>query len=213
MNPASGRPSTLAIAVGFAVLYISWGTTYLPTRLAVHSENMPPLLFGGIRLFCAGVVLVLFQILRGERINLTRADVRKILAASLMLFIIGAGLMNMASETVTSGECAVLAATTPLWLGLFAMLWPNSERLTLRGWFGLFVGLAGVLLLVSPQISSREEFFKNIGVAYAISSAISWAIGSLAIAAYADAYVASDGGGIPAYSRRRRHESRRCRVE
>jgi drug/metabolite transporter (DMT)-like permease len=181
MKHLSQRPSPVAIAVAFAVLYISWGTTYLPTRLAVYNENMPPLLFGGVRIFWAGLVLLLYQIVCGAGIGLTGSDLWKILTASGLLFLIGAGLMNMALETVNSGVCAVLAATTPLWLGLFAMLSPKGERLTPRGWLGLLVGLAGVLLLVWPQISNREDFFKNIGVAYALASAMSWAMGSLAV--------------------------------
>jgi drug/metabolite transporter (DMT)-like permease len=181
MTHLSQRPSPFAIAVAFAVLYISWGTTYLPTRLAVFNENMPPLLFGGIRIFCAGLVLLLYQVVRGAGIGLTRADLWKILTASGLLFLIGAGLMNMASESVTSGVCAALAATTPLWLGLFAMLSPKGERLTPRGWLGLLVGLAGVLLLVWPQVSKRDDSIRFIGVAYALGSAVSWAIGSLAV--------------------------------
>ena len=126
-------------------------------------------------------MLLLYQIARGSGVGLYRGDLKKILTASVLLFLIGAAMMNVASETITSGVCAVLAATTPLWLGLFAMLWPSGERLTPRGWMGLLVGLSGVLLLVVPQISSREEFVKNIGVAYALLSAVSWAIGSLVL--------------------------------
>ena len=59
------------------------------------------------------------------------------MGASWILFVAGTGLMNWANQTVNSGVCAVLAATTPLWLGLLAMFWPRGERLTWRGWLGL----------------------------------------------------------------------------
>jgi drug/metabolite transporter (DMT)-like permease len=183
MNYPSGTrpPSTLALVVGFALIYLSWGTTYLPTRLAVHDEQMPPLLFGGIRIFCGGILLLVYQVGRGAGVRLTRGDFGKILAVSGLLFVAGAGLMNAASETVNSGVCAALAATTPLWLGLFAMLWPHGERLTPRGWLGLLIGLGGVLLLLAPKLSSPEEFVKNIGVVLALCSAVSWACGSLVL--------------------------------
>src|SRR5947207_9048097 len=140
---------------------------------------MPPLLFGGIRVLCGGTLLLLYQLARGAGVALSAADFVRILGMSLLLFVAGNGLLNAASQTVTSGLCAVLAATTPLWLGLFAMLWPHGDRLTLRGWLGLLVGLAGVALLLMPKLSSFEEAVKNIGVFLVLGSAVSWALGSL----------------------------------
>jgi drug/metabolite transporter (DMT)-like permease len=175
----SRQPTSLALVVGFAALYISWGTTYLPTRIAMHDEHMPPLSFGGIRILCAGLVLLFYQFVRGGKIRLSPRDVGTTLSSGGLLFVTGAGLMNAASQTINSSLCAVLAATTPLWLGLLAMLWPHGERLTPRGWLGLVVGMGGVIVLVAPSVSSREELVKNIGVLFIMGSAISWALGSL----------------------------------
>jgi len=177
----SRQPSSWALILGFALVYISWGTTYLPTRIAVHDEQVPPALFGGTRIFCGGIVLLLYQIARGGRIRLTWHDFGKILGISGLLFVSGSGLLNAANQTVTSGGCAVLAATTPLWLGLFAMLWPHGERLTKRGWLGLLIGLAGVCLLMVPRLTDPTEYVQSIGVFLALGSAASWAFGSLVL--------------------------------
>jgi drug/metabolite transporter (DMT)-like permease len=183
MNRSSGtrQPSSWALVVGFALVYLSWGTTYLPTRIAIHDETMPPLLFGGIRIFCGGLLLLLYQVGRGGRVSLGAGDFGKIVGVSWLLFVAGSGLMFAASESINSGVCAILAATTPLWLGLFAMLWPHGDRLTPRGWLGLFVGLGGVLLLLAPRLATAEEFGENIGVALALGSAVAWAFGSLVL--------------------------------
>jgi drug/metabolite transporter (DMT)-like permease len=175
------QPSSWALVVGFAALYISWGTTYLPTRIAVHDENMPPLLFGGIRVLCGGILLLCYQLGRGVRVRLASGDFLKILGISGLLFVTGAGFLNMASQTVASGVCAVLAATTPLWLGLFAMLWRNGDRLTRRGWMGLAVGLVGVVILLAPTLSGYQGLLENVGVFLVLGSAISWALGSLVL--------------------------------
>jgi drug/metabolite transporter (DMT)-like permease len=175
----SRQPSSLALVIGFALVYFSWGTTYLPTRIAVHGEHMPPLLFGGSRVFCGGMLLLLYQLVSGARVRLRTSELAKLMLASGLLFVCGAGLMNAASATVTSGMCAVLAATTPLWLGLFAMLWPHGERLTPRGWLGLFVGLTGVLILLAPELAAPGQFAEHIGIIFALGSAVSWAVGSL----------------------------------
>jgi len=181
MNQPSAlrQPAPWALLLGFTVLYVSWGTTYLPTRIAIHDEKMPPLLFGGIRIFCAGMVLLFYQIGRGAKVGLTGAEFGKILLASVLLFVFGNGLLNVANETVPSAVCAILAATTPLWIGLFAMLWPRGERLTRRGWLGLLLGLAGVVLLLIPELSNPATFVENIGVVFMLGSAVSWSIGAL----------------------------------
>ncbi len=181
LPPGSRQPSTSALAIGFAAVYVSWGTTYLPTRIAIHDEDMPPLLFGGTRICFGGLLLLLYQVIRGAGVRLSAADLGRILVVSLLLFVIGSGLLNVANETVPSGVCAVLAATTPLWLGLFAMLWPSGERLSARGWFGLLIGLGGVLLLFVPALETPADFIKNIGVVYMLGSAAAWACGSLVL--------------------------------
>jgi drug/metabolite transporter (DMT)-like permease len=87
--------------------------------------------------------------------------------------------MNTAGRTIDSSVSAVLAATTPLWLGLFAMCWPGSERLSARGWVGLFLGLAGVLVLLAPSWSAN--LLLDLGPLCALGSAASWALGSLVL--------------------------------
>src|SRR4029077_9630817 len=141
----------------------------------IYDESMPPLLFGGIRIFCGGLCLLVYQLARGDRVLVSGADFARILGVSIILFMCGSGLMFVANETVSSGVCAVLAATTPLWLGLLAMLWPHGGRLTARGWLGLLIGLAGVLVLVGPKLTSLDELTRNIGEVLMLASAAAWA--------------------------------------
>ena len=53
-------PPPWAIALGFGIVFLSWGTTYKATSIAMH-EHMPPGLFGGLRLFSAGTHPAFFQ--------------------------------------------------------------------------------------------------------------------------------------------------------
>ena len=45
---------------GILVLYLSWGTTYFAISLGVKDAGLPPGLFGGVRVLCAGLVLLLY---------------------------------------------------------------------------------------------------------------------------------------------------------
>jgi drug/metabolite transporter (DMT)-like permease len=79
---------------------------------------------------------------------------------------------------VPSIVTAVLVATTPIWFALLEALWPWGERLTIRGWLGLALGLSGVLVLMAPELMRIDHFFEDLGPLLILGSAISWAVGS-----------------------------------
>jgi drug/metabolite transporter (DMT)-like permease len=58
------------------------------------------------------------------------------------------------------------------------MLWPWGERLRTRGWLGLFVGLAGVLLLLAPRLQPPANLVEDAGPLLVLGSSLSWSIGS-----------------------------------
>jgi drug/metabolite transporter (DMT)-like permease len=99
----------------------------------------------------------------------------------VLLFVFGNGLITLAEKTVPSGVAAVLVATTPLWIALMEMLWPGGDRLTGRGWLGLLIGLAGVLLLLAPKLHDPADFLLDYGPLLVLGSAASWAFGSLVL--------------------------------
>src|SRR5438034_8467509 len=45
----SHRPATWAVVLAFALIYVSWGTTFLAIREGVYNQHLPPALFGGTR--------------------------------------------------------------------------------------------------------------------------------------------------------------------
>lgn len=179
--PSPQRPATSALVFAFALVYLSWGTTYLAIQIGVREEHLPPALFGGSRVGLAGLLVLMFQWIRGRDLWVSKRELVRIIVVSWLLFVGGNGLINLAEKTVNSGVAAVLAATTPLWLGLFAMFWPRGERLTLRGWLGLLVGLAGVPILLWPKLQQLRDVTTLVDLSpfLVLGSAASWALGSL----------------------------------
>jgi drug/metabolite transporter (DMT)-like permease len=173
------RPSKWALALAFGLVYVCWGTTYLAMKKGVREEHLPPALFGGVRVTIAGLILLSFQLIRGERVRLAAGDRLPVALSALLLFVGGNGLINKAGQTLDSGLCAVLAATTPLWIGLFEMFWPAGERLSRRGWLGLVIGLMGVLVLCVPLLDRSTRLELDIGYLIVLGSATCWALGSL----------------------------------
>jgi drug/metabolite transporter (DMT)-like permease len=179
LSPNPRRPATWAIVLAFALVYVCWGTTYLAIKRGVKDEHLPPALFGGVRVGLAGLLLLGYLAARGQSLRLTRRDLAVVSVTGCILFVGGNGLITLAEKTVPSGVAAVLAATTPLWIGLLAMCWPGGERLSGRGWVGLLVGLGGVLLLLGPKLGDPADFVRDFGPLLVLGSAVSWGLGSL----------------------------------
>jgi drug/metabolite transporter (DMT)-like permease len=177
--PAAKPPAAWALALAFAIIYTAWGTTYYAIKLGVRDERLPPLLFGGARIAIGGALLLAYQWLRGDSLRMPRRNVLRLLGIGWLMFVAGNGLIGYGQKTVDSSIAAVLIATTPLWIGLLAMLWPGGERLTRRGWLGLVLGLAGVFVLLTPQWLNTELAFDAARFLLVLGSAASWALGSL----------------------------------
>jgi len=178
---AKSPPPAWAVALAFGIIYVVWGTTYLAIKLGVRDEQLPPLLFGGARIFAAGLLLLGWQRLRGAPLRLSARDALHLASTGLLLFVAGNGLVTTAQKTVDSSVAAVLIATTPLWIALWANLWPHGERLTPRGWLGLFVGLGGVFVLLAPRLFDAERAFDYAGMLLVLGSATSWALASVMV--------------------------------
>jgi drug/metabolite transporter (DMT)-like permease len=161
------------------VVYVSWGTTYLATSIAMKEEHMPPALFGGSRICLAGVLLLSCQACRGQSLRLTWREGGSLLLIGAFLFLSANLLINVGQQEVSSGVAAILVATTPLWMGLFGMLWPSGERLSVRGWLGLMLGFAGIAVTMAGHLHGALALLDDYRHLFILASAASWAMGSL----------------------------------
>jgi drug/metabolite transporter (DMT)-like permease len=189
-TPSDTRSRVLSwIALG--VVYLVWGSTYLAIRVGVG--HLPPLFLAGIRYVIAGALLYPIA-LRGARSRGTasshgkassrgtaedkvKPDLRAWLAGAvvgILLLFAGNGGVTIGETTLPSGLAAVLVATVPLWMIVFA--WPmQHQRVTSRSAAGLAVGLSGVVVLVGYGTSSGSI----PGVIIVLGAAAAWGFGSV----------------------------------
>jgi len=173
-------PSPLQIGIAFGILYIVWGTTYLAIQIGVLNENLPPLLFAGTRIGSAGLILLALQLARRQKLRMARADFAGIAVGALLLFVLGNGIISIALKTVASGESAVLAATTTLWVAAAAMVMPGGDRLRIVGWLGLLLGFVGVVVIKLPALREQGfSFASNLGPWLVLCSAAAWGVGTV----------------------------------
>lgn len=191
MTRATGHPdSTAATAAGpgrpmlswlaLSVVYVVWGSTYLAIRVGVG--HLPPLLFAGVRYVVAGALLYPIALRaaagRGPGGRPRRPGVTAWLSAAavgVLLLAGGNGGVTFAEQRLPSGLAAVLVATVPLWMILFA--WPlQHQRVTWKAAAGLTVGLAGVAILIGGSGTGAGRIPEMILV---LGAASAWGFGSV----------------------------------
>lgn len=160
------------VATALGTVYLIWGSTYL--AIAVAIDSMPPLLMLAGRFVIAGSVLFVVAARgregAGERITLRQLG-QGVVTGGMML-VGGTGLVVLSQATISSGLAALLGATVPLFLALFAR-GIFGERLTRRAWFGLLIGIGGIVLLVDPGGGQL------VAIVLALLGSAAWSAGSL----------------------------------
>jgi drug/metabolite transporter (DMT)-like permease len=172
--------------IALGVVYVVWGSTYLAIRVGVG--HVPPLLLAGVRYVIAGALLypIASRASAGDRgpadgagpaDGRARPGARAWLACAvvgILLLFAGNGGVSVAETTLPSGVAAVLVATVPLWMIVFA--WPvEGQRVTARSAAGLAVGLGGVVILVGAGLSGG----RMSGVFIVIGASAAWGLGSV----------------------------------
>ncbi len=166
--------------IALGIVYVVWGSTYLAIRVGVG--HLPPLLLAGTRYVIAGALL--YPIARrasadarGTAGGGARPAAKAWLACAVvgvLLLFAGNGGVSVAETTLPSGVAAVLVATVPLWMIVFA--WPvEHQRVTVRAASGLAIGLVGVAVLVGGGLSGG----RMSGVFIVIGASAAWGFGSV----------------------------------
>ena len=90
-----------------------------------------------------------------------------------LLLAFGNGGVSYAEQTLPSGLAALLVASVPLWMALADRV-INGQRIPVRGWLALVVGLAGIAVLARPSGNGAV-----LPVLVVLGASVSWGIGSV----------------------------------
>jgi drug/metabolite transporter (DMT)-like permease len=172
--PEHGSSSVFLIS-NFLAVYVIWGSTYFAIRVGL--ESFPPLLLAGTRHLCAGILLYLLFRRSGTRP--TKAQWKTAAITGVLLLFGGNGGVCWAEQSVPSGITALLVATVTLWMVLVDWLRPNGHRPSVRVFFGMVIGFAGIVLLVGPLRLGNSARVDPLGAAVLVLASLSWACGSL----------------------------------
>ena len=155
---------------------VSWGTTFLATRVAI--ESIPPFAMAGPRHFIAGVVLALVLRMRGIKLPPRDSWGGHALLGLLMIGF-GNGCLVWAQQFVPSGVAAVMVSVIPFWMIGVEAFMPDGEPIRKRQVLGLLLGFGGIVLLTSSSMNGSAPTRQIVlGVIMTQLSCLGWAIGS-----------------------------------
>jgi drug/metabolite transporter (DMT)-like permease len=173
-------PSSAMVILAFATVYIVWGSTYFFIQEALH--GFPPLLLGALRYFAAGILLMTWCVIKGEKIFVKRDMINAAVVGFLLLFI-GNGIVIWVEQTIPSAMAAIMVSSAPLWFVLLdKQKWSVNFR-SRRTIAGLVLGFIGVILLFSEPLKHAFSVIGGVeeivGLLLLTVGVIAWSGGSL----------------------------------
>jgi O-acetylserine/cysteine efflux transporter len=162
-----------------ALLVLAWGSTFAAVKVGLDSA--PAVVFGGIRSVLGGAVTVVLASVRSgwPRLRHTWPAYAVLTLFNVVLFF---GLQTLAILELPSGLAAVLIYLQPVLVGVLAapLL---GEALTGIKIVGLLLGFGGIVVVSAGAFRGHVSL---LGVGYAVSGALFWALGTIAFKRYED---------------------------
>ncbi len=134
----------------YATCCVIWGSTWLVIKIGL--VDLPPFRFAALRMGLA-CVLLSFWAFRGA-VRPTTSEVRAVALAGFLQIGVSYALVFAAERTIDSGMTAVLFASFPIWVSLFAHALLPDEPLRPAAVLAAGIGMAGMAILELPALEA-----------------------------------------------------------
>ncbi|HET9404424.1 MAG TPA: DMT family transporter, partial [Burkholderiales bacterium] len=140
---------------------------FIATKIGL--QYAPPFTFLTLRFLFGLACLVPILLMTQPRFPGTRTELGHVVVAGLLMHAIHLGGSHYTQYLgMSAGITALILSVQPLITALVAVRWMN-ERLQLRQWAGVAIGLAGVALIVWHKVDVREA---TVGSLVAVTVAL-----------------------------------------
>ncbi len=173
------RQHRWTVILAFGLVYLFWGSTYLGIRIAV--EHIPPALMCGARFLISGSLMLVYCAITGRNIRYSSLQLAQLAAIGLLLLMGGNMTLSYAEQYVPSGLSALIVAVVPLWFLVLDSMLLGEHHIAPRGLAGLGLGIAGIVILLWPELTKTEtlgraQFWASLSL---LLASFSWALGSV----------------------------------
>ncbi len=143
-----------------------WSTGFVGAKYGLPYAD--PFIFLSLRILIAALILFIVTMLMRSSVRIGRSAITR---SALIGFFLHAcylgGVFYSISRGLPAGVAAVVTSLQPVLVSLLAVK-VLGERLGRRQVIGLFLGLIGVLLVLTPTIESRIPVITLVAIAVAL---------------------------------------------
>lgn len=158
---------------------IIWGTTWVASKIGV--QKVPALEIASIRQFCAGLLLVLLFLYKGEKFP-DRKTFRWLFIMAILMFVSANGVATLALKYIPSGLAALIAALYPLCVVIIERVFFRNTKITPLTFLGLVLGIGGIGVVFYDSAFHNQPPGYIWGIILSIVATLSWSIGTIVIA-------------------------------
>jgi drug/metabolite transporter (DMT)-like permease len=163
--------------LALAAICLIWGTTYLALRIGVLA--FPPFLFVAIRQLIAGAILAAYAFVFSNATLPSRENLIRQAIAGFFMISLGNGLVAWAEVLVPSGVAAIICSMVPMMVIVINLFISSEERPTPLIVLGVSIGLVGIVMIFSDQVTAFAQRDYLIGIVLIFAAMMSWAAGSV----------------------------------
>ena len=153
MNVGISKQPWLTAALAWYFVTV-WGSGFIATKIGL--QYAPPFTFLTLRFLFGLACLMPILLVMRPRFPGSRAEFGHVVVAGLLMHAVHLGGSHYTQYLgMSAGITALILSAQPLITALIAVRW-MGERLALRQWAGVAIGLAGVALIVWHKVDVRE---------------------------------------------------------
>jgi drug/metabolite transporter (DMT)-like permease len=142
------RPSQLAIAAAPVLFVLLWSTGFIGARYGL--PYIEPLTFLALRMAFVVLIMAAIAVIGRARVPNAREVQHALVAGSLVHGLYLGGVFTAISQGVPAGISALIPGLQPILTSTIANRF-MGERVTRIQWFGLVLGLLGVVLVMHDR--------------------------------------------------------------
>lgn len=154
----------IKIGLGFILICIIWGSTWLFIRLGL--ESLTPVISAGIRFSLASILVFGLMIYKKISLQADSLSIRLYFVLAFFSYIIPFGLVYWAEQFIPSGLASIIFAVMPFGVILFTRLAIPNTEIKFAQYLGVIIGFVGIVTIFSEDltIDISNNFFGMLAV-------------------------------------------------
>jgi drug/metabolite transporter (DMT)-like permease len=175
----SDRRRALLPYLALVALALIWGVSFLFIKVAVHDMSPAALVLIRASSGCLALALIVRAMGRPLFAEAWRTRIVPFAIMALTGGILPWVAIAWGEERISSGLASILNSTTPLWAAVLIYWVIPAERPSVLNYAGVLIGLAGVVILVVPDISAKGIGGNLVAAMAVVLASFSYAVGAL----------------------------------